>query len=143
MHSHFSIKWRSMVSWTLCETHTDCWQILISWNWALLDKLPVVKLFKNFPAFYGIQRFITVFVRALHCSLSWARLIQSRPPHSTSLRSTLILSTHICLCLPSGLFPPGFPTKILHAVLVSPIHSTFPAHLILLDLLILTILGEE
>jgi hypothetical protein len=27
---------------------------------------------KNFPAFYGTRRFITVFTRALHLSLSWA-----------------------------------------------------------------------
>jgi hypothetical protein len=25
------------------------------------------------------------------------------------------LSTHLCLGLPSGLFPSGFPTSILHA----------------------------
>jgi hypothetical protein len=42
-----------------------------SWRWALLKKLPIVQLFKNFPAFYGTRRFITVFTRALHWSLSW------------------------------------------------------------------------
>jgi hypothetical protein len=40
------------------------------WSRALLEKPPVVQLFKNFPAFYGIGRFITVFTRALHWSLS-------------------------------------------------------------------------
>jgi hypothetical protein len=39
-------------------------------SWILLEKLSVVQLLKNFPAFYGIQRFITVFIRALHWSLS-------------------------------------------------------------------------
>jgi hypothetical protein len=34
--------------------------------WALLAKPPIVQLLKNFPAFYGTQRFITVFTRALH-----------------------------------------------------------------------------
>jgi hypothetical protein len=47
-----------------------------SWSWALLEKLPIVQLLKNFPAFYGTRRFITVFTRALHWSLSWARSIQ-------------------------------------------------------------------
>jgi hypothetical protein len=30
----------------------------------------IVQLLKNFPAFYGTQRFVTVFARACHCSLS-------------------------------------------------------------------------
>jgi hypothetical protein len=49
----------------------------------LLEKLPVVQLLKNFPTFYGSQRFITIFRRSLHWSLSLARSIQSIPPHST------------------------------------------------------------
>jgi hypothetical protein len=46
---------------------------------------------KNFPAFYGTWRFITMFTRALHWSLSWARSIQSIPSHPISLRSTFLL----------------------------------------------------
>jgi hypothetical protein len=57
------------------------------WSWALLEMLPVAQLLKNFPTFYGTQRFITMFTRALlHWSLSWARSIQSIPPHPISLR---------------------------------------------------------
>jgi hypothetical protein len=36
-----------------------------------------VQLLKNFSAFYGTRRFITVLTRSLHWSLSWARSIQS------------------------------------------------------------------
>jgi hypothetical protein len=66
-----------------------------SWSWDLLEKLPIVQLLKNFPAFYGTRRFITGFTRALHWSLSWARSIRSIPSHPISLRSILILSTHL------------------------------------------------
>ena len=42
----------------------------------------------------------------------------------------VILSSHLPLGLPSGLFPSGFPTKTLYTPLLSPIHATCPAHLI-------------
>jgi hypothetical protein len=58
-----------------------------------------VQLLKNFPAFYGMRRFITVFTRALHWSLSWARSIQSIRPHHISLSTIFILSTHLRLGL--------------------------------------------
>jgi hypothetical protein len=50
-------------------------------SWALLEKPPVVQLLKDFPTFYGTWRFITVFTRALHWSLSWTISIQSIPSH--------------------------------------------------------------
>jgi hypothetical protein len=60
---------------------------------------------------------------------------RSSPSYPISLRSIIISSTHLRLGLPSGLFPFGFLTNILHAFLVSPIRATYPAHLILLDLI--------
>jgi hypothetical protein len=65
-----------------------------------------------------------VLTRALHWSLSWSRSIQSIPLHPISLRSILILSTHLQLGLPGDLFPSGFPTNILYAFLFTPIHAT-------------------
>ena len=64
------------------------------------------------------------------------------PPHSTSWRSILILSSHPHLGIPSSLLPSGFPSKTLYMPLLSPIHATYPAHLILLYLISQTILGE-
>jgi hypothetical protein len=55
----------------------------------------------------------------------------------------MILFTHLCLGLPSGVFPSGFPTNILYAFLFCPICATWPAHFILLDLIILITLGRE
>ena len=97
----------------------------------------------NWFAFHGTRRFITALTSVRHLSLSWASPIQSIYPYPISWRSILILSTHLCLGLPSGLFPSGFPTKTLFTLLSSPIRATCPAHLILLDFITCTILGEE
>ena len=65
------------------------------------------------------------------------------PPHPTSWRSILILSSHLRQCLPSGLFPSGFLTRTLYSTLYSPIRATCLAHLILLYFITRKILGEE
>jgi hypothetical protein len=54
-----------------------------------------------------------------------------------------MLSNQLHLVLPSGLFPSGFHTNILYIFFFSTIRSICPAHMILLDLIILIILGEE
>ena len=83
--------------------------LLTPWYRVLLEKLTGLQLVKKFPAFYGTRRFITALTSVRHLSLSWAGPIQSTYPHRTSWRSILILSTHLRLGLPCGLFPSGFP----------------------------------
>ena len=88
--------------------------LLTPWYRVLLEKLTGLQLVKKFPAFYGTPRLITALTSVRHLSLSWASPIQSIYPHPTSWRSVLILFTHLCLGLPSGLLPSGFPTKTLY-----------------------------
>jgi len=85
--------------------------------------------------------FFTAFTRACHLFLSWAIPNQSMPPHPTSCRSILLLSYHLRLGFPSGLFPSGFPTKTLYTPL--SICATCPTHPIVLNLITQPILGKE
>ena len=89
--------------------------LLTPWCRVLLEKITGLQLVKKFPAFHGTRRLITALTSVRHPSLSWASSIQSIYPHPTSWRSILILSTHLCLGLPSGLFLSGFPIKTLYA----------------------------
>ena len=102
---------------------------------AILEKLVVPNIVKQFPAFYRTRRFIT--------ALSWTRSIQSTISQPISSVCILILSIHLRLGFPSGLFPSGFRTKTVHSPLLSPIHAIFSAHFIPLYSITRIIFGEE
>ena len=136
--------WNKVLHWLnkgeVCYEYT---YLLTPWCTVFPEQLPGLQLVKKFPAFHGTQRFITALTSVRQLSLSWASPIQSVYPHPTSWRSIIILSTHLRLGFPSGLFPSGFPTKTLYTPLSWPIRATCPAHLILLDFITRTILGEQ
>ena len=127
------------------DTHSGDYidYLLPPWCRVLPEQLTGLQLVKKSLAFHGTRRFITALTSVRQLSLSWANPIQSIYPHPTSWRSVLILSTHLRLGLPSGIFPSGFHTKILYNPLSSPIRATCPAHLILFNFTTRTILGEE
>jgi hypothetical protein len=69
-------------------------------------------------------------------------LSQINPAHdfqAISLRSILLLPSHLRLRLPSGLFPSPFPTK---SSILFPVRATKPSHLILRHLITRIILSE-
>jgi hypothetical protein len=109
----------------LHSQHEACILIYLHHAAAFLEKPTGLQLVKKFPSFYRTRRFITAFTNAHHLSLSWATAIQPISPHAITCRSILILSSHIRLDLPSGLFP-DYPTKTLHTSLPSPseIHAS-------------------
>jgi hypothetical protein len=97
---HMSLKGRNNLCWNnqslalcaFCNLFITTY-LLIPRSSVLLEKLTSSQLIKKFLAFYGTRRFNIAFTSARHLSLSWARSIQSMPPHPTSWRSSLILSS--------------------------------------------------
>ena len=89
---------------TLLSKITPCSRVL-------LEKLTVPQLVRKFPAFYKTRRFITVFTRAHHFSLSWPIAVRSAEP--ISLTSVLILYSDLRPRLLSDLFPKGHPKSDL------------------------------
>ena len=81
-------------------------------------------------SFYG-TRLITVFATANHLSISRTIWMQSKPSHSLSLRSNLILFYYPDRrdCPISCQFSACFPHKILYAFLFSPKSATFTSQL--------------
>jgi hypothetical protein len=110
---------------------------------SLNNNISPVSTLLTYSMAYGTRRFNVANTRAFDYSLSWAESTQFLVLIPISLRCILILSSHLRLGLHKGFFPVGLPVKILKALLPSSILATCPAHLHLLHLITLTILGER
>jgi hypothetical protein len=139
-------RWKWYILRNVGRLSTNYMALYHSRSSALLEKLPIVQLLKNSPAFYGTRRFFTVFTRPLHWSLSWARSIQSNPIHTIlfNLPKIQINIVHPLMSWSSQL---SLSFWLSHRYLIC-IHifsnrATCPAHLIFIDMIILIIFGEE
>jgi len=107
------------------------------WSKVLHEKLTATKLFKKFPVFYGTRRSITVFTRARHWSHTYPD--HTLPPYFPNIYSNILPSTP---SLVSGLFHSDFLTKTLYAFFIPSIRATYPAYIIILDLIAVILSGE-
>ena len=74
---------------------------------------------------------LKVYYRIHKCQSPVPSLSQINPvhtPHPTSWRFVLILSSHLRLGLPSGLFPSGFPTITLYTPLPHTCYTYLPSN---------------
>ena len=92
----------------------------------LFGKLIVAQLVK----FYGSRRFITVFTRARHCTLSWIRRIQFTSLHPLSVRFFSILF-HLVLGRSYDLFSLACWTLVKSCSSTPPLCAVFTSLLLL------------
>jgi hypothetical protein len=113
-----------------------------TWTRFLLEKRIVPKLVKKFPAFYGTRKFIVDSQQPAACpypepNQSFPR---SCPFHYLNIHFNIILLTKPKTSKWS--LSLRFVQQTLYASLLLPIRARWRVHLILLDLISLTILGE-
>ena len=90
-------------------------------NFQLLEKLTVPELANKFPTFFMEPKgWLSHSQVPATCPYPEPTRSNPYPPHPTSWRSILILSSHLSQSLPIGLFPSGFPIKAQYAPLHSP-----------------------
>jgi len=94
---------------------------------------------QEIPTFYGTQTLITTFTNACHLSLSWASSIQSTP-HIPLHEDPSLYYLPIYAWVSQMV---SFPQVSSPKPLLSPISTTCPSHLILLNFITQTIMGEE
>ena len=119
----FNLKKKMTRRQWICNKITILTYLLTSWSRVLLDKLTGSAASQEIPRILWNPKVHYRIHKRRHLSLSWANSIHSPPPR-ISWRSILILSSHLRLGLPNGIFPSGFPTRTLCTPLHSPIRAT-------------------
>jgi len=99
----FPYLFRLWCCFLLCYCFSDYWYIDVGF-YTKLNPWSTFFLGKKFPDFSETRKCITVFTRFRHWFLFWATWIQFTSLHPISLRSILIISSHLFLVLPSDLF---------------------------------------
>ena len=103
--------------------------LLTQWSWALLEMLISSQLVKKYPTFHETSGFITAFTSAHHISLSSVTWIQSIPPHLTSWRPILILTSIYTWVSQVVSIPQVSPPKpCIHISFPHTCHMPRPSH---------------
>lgn len=139
-----SIKPLTLLVWSylLCrisERHVYCHLSVTNViELSLLTRFTVAQLLSKFPIFHGFIRFIPPLSSSQHWNIPFTSSVQSSERFISS-------NTYFNLILPPTprfprrLFPSGFTTEVLCALVFYPMRVTCPAHLTLLDLISLII----
>jgi hypothetical protein len=98
-----------------------------SWSRALLEKPPAVQLLQELPNILWNPEVHYRIHKSPSSTGSYPEPDRSIPPYF-SLRSILILSTHLRLGLPRGRFPSGFPISYMHFSSPHLCYMSCPSH---------------
>jgi hypothetical protein len=89
------------------------------WKWVLTLESRVVS-WEADPSPAGQEISCILWNMKVHCCVHSSLPLVPVLSHINPVHTLLILSSHLYLHLPSGLFPTGFPTKTLHRYLFCP-----------------------
>jgi hypothetical protein len=108
--------------------------ITISWSRVPVEIHIVAQLVTKFPAFYG---------NGVYKSPLLIHILSEMNPIHILIFCFILTYCHSCKSLPNGLFPLGSKTEVLYGCLAPPMHDVCPSHLINLNLITVTVFGEE